>query len=191
MADFEVNKNLRRGRPRNSDMTNAFEKICDWSEESEVYSIQELYGKMVKDNDGVIYTLKSFREKLKAKYKDHFVKRSGCKGELVCFKEMTDFILRKLKEDGSETKEKIVKVAAKIIKEEIREMKFSKDFYPSIDEIRSSEKGEKWVPESLKMFMKLLVPSSLKQLTLSQCISQATRPRSVNALDPVCHRHGY
>ena len=60
-------------------------------------------------------------------------------------------------------------------------MKFSKDFYPSIDEITSSEKGQKWVPESLKMFMKLLVPSNLKQLSLSQCIVQATRPRGAIA----------
>ena len=60
-------------------------------------------------------------------------------------------------------------------------MKFSKEFYPSIDEITSSEKGEKWVPESLKMLMKLLVWSSLKQLSLSWCIFQATRPRSVIA----------
>ena len=192
MADFKLNQvggiGLR-GKPRNSDMTNAFDKICDWlenSEESEVYSIQELYDKMVKDNDGVAYTLKSFRDKLKAKYKDHvyFVKSAGCKGELVCFKEMTDYILRQLKEQGSETKEEVVKAAAKIIKEEIREMNFSKDFYPSVDEISFSKDGEKWIPESLRMFMKFLVPSRLKQLSLSQCIVQATRPRTVIAPIP-------
>ena len=73
MSDFKLNQvggSGVRGRPRNSDMTNAFDKICDWlenSEESEVYSIQELYDTMLKDNDGVAYTLKSFRDKLKAK----------------------------------------------------------------------------------------------------------------------------
>ena len=141
---------------------------------------------MVKDNDGVAYTLKSFRDKLKAKYKDHvyFVKSAGCKGELVCFKEMTDYILRQLKEQGSETKEDVVKAAAKIIKEEIRETNFSKDFYPSVDNISFSEEGEKWIPESPRMFMKFLVPSRLKQLSLSQCIVQATRPRTVIAPIP-------
>ena len=44
-----------------------------------------------------------------------------------------------------------MKAAAKIIKEEFREMKFSKDFYPSIDEITSSEKGEKWVQNQLNV----------------------------------------
>ena len=75
-----------RGRLRNSDMTNALDKICDWlenSEESEVYSIQELYDKMVKDNDGVAYTLNIFHDKLKETYKDHvyFVKSAGCQGD--------------------------------------------------------------------------------------------------------------
>ena len=189
MSDFKLNQvggSGVRGRPRNSDMTNAFDKICDCfesSKESEFYSIQELYDKMVKVNDGVAYTLKSFRDKLKAKYRDHVytVKSVGCKGELVCFKEMTGYILSQLKEQGSETKEEVVKAAAKIIKEEIREMNFSKDFYPSVDEISFSEEGEKWIPESLRMFMKFLVPSRLKQLSLSQCIVQTTRPRTVIA----------
>ena len=89
MADFKLNQvegSGVRGRPRNSDMTNALDKICDWlenSEESEVYSTQELYDKMVKDNDGVAYTLKIFHDNLKAKYKDHvyFVKSAGCQGD--------------------------------------------------------------------------------------------------------------
>ena len=51
---------------------------------------------------------------------------------------MTENILRQLKEQGSETKEEVVKAAAKIIKEEIRERNF-KDFYPSVDEISFSE----------------------------------------------------
>ena len=96
----------------------------------------------------------------------------------MCFKEMTENILRQLKEQGSETKEEVVKAAAKIIKEEIREMNF-KDFYPSVDEISFSE--ETWIPESLTMFMTFLVPSRLKQLSLSQCIVQETRPRTVIA----------
>ena len=75
----------------------------------------------------------------------------------------------------------MVKTADKIVKEEIREMNYSKEFYPSIDDIVD---GEKWVPESLKNFMALLVPSSQKQLSLSQCTIHATKPRSVIAPIP-------
>ena len=172
MAAFKLNKVGRsvRGRPEYPTMTDVFQHIRDWLEitaESEVYSVRELYDKIIKDSDGVGYCLKTFRSKLKARYKDHL----GCKGELVCFKDMADYILRNLKEEGPKTKENVVKAAAKIGKEEIREMNYSKEFYPSVDDIVD---GEKWVPESLKNFMELLVPSRQKQLSLSQCIIQAT-----------------
>ena len=101
MTNLKSNKSENsgtKGRPRNVSMTEAFENVCDWLENSaecEVHAIQELYDKMVEDNDGIAYTLNSFREKLKDRYKEHvyFVKSVGCKGELVCFKEMTDYIL--------------------------------------------------------------------------------------------------
>ena len=188
MAAFKLNKVGRsvRGRPEDPPMTDVFQHICDWLEytiESEIYSVRELYDKMIKDNDGVGYYLKTLRSKLKARYKDHvyFVQSTDCKGKLVCFKDMAGYILRNPKEEGPKTKENVVKAAAKIVKEEIREMNYSKEFYPSVDDIAD---GEKWVPESLKNFMALLVPSSQKQLNLSQCIIQATKPRSVIAPVP-------
>ena len=67
----------------------------------------------------------------------------------------------------------MVTAAAKIVKEETRLMNFSKEFYPSVDDIVDREK---WVPESLENVMAFLVPSSQKQLSLSLCIIQATRP---------------
>ena len=90
-----------RGRPEDPIKTGVFQHICDWLEntgESEVYSVRELYDKMIKDNDDVGYCLKTFRSKLKVRYKDHvyFVQSAGCKVELVCFKDMADYILRNL-----------------------------------------------------------------------------------------------
>ena len=150
MADFKLNgvgSSGTRRRPKIT--TNAFGKLCDWlenSDEIEFYSIQELHDRMVTDNDGAAYTLKSFREKSKTKYKDrvYFVKGVGYKSELVCFKETPDYTFTQLKYQGSEKKEKVVKVSAKITKEEIREMNFSKDFYLSVHEIKFSKEGEKW-----------------------------------------------
>ena len=97
MNDFKLKKGETsgtKGRPQNASMTEACEHICDWLEnyaESEVHSIQELYDKMVQNHNSAVYSLKSFREKLKSKYKEHvyFVKGAGCRGDLVCFKEMT------------------------------------------------------------------------------------------------------
>ena len=133
MATFKLNKVGRsvRARPGYSTMTDVFQHICDQLEntaESEVYSVRELYDKMIKDNDGVGYCLKTFRSKLKARYKNHvyFAQSAGCKGELVYFKDMTDYILRNLKEEGPTTKKNVVKAAAKIVKEELKKMSYSK-----------------------------------------------------------------
>ena len=93
MAAFKLNKVGRSviGRPENPIMTDMFQQTCDWLEntaESEEHSVRELFDKMIKDNDGFECCLKTFRSKLKARYKDHvyFVQSAGCKGELVCLK---------------------------------------------------------------------------------------------------------
>ena len=117
MTNFKLNKGENsgvKGRPRNVSMTEAFENVCDWLENSAecvIHAIQELYNNIVEASGGAAYTLKSFREKLKDRYKEHvyFVKSAGCKGELVCFKEMTGYILGELKEQCSNTKEKVVR----------------------------------------------------------------------------------
>ena len=76
MPAFKLNKFGRsvRGRLEDPIMTDVFQHISGWLEkvaESEVYSVRELHNKMIKDNDGVGYCLKTFRSKLKARYKDH------------------------------------------------------------------------------------------------------------------------
>lgn len=76
MAEFRLNKENHRpaaGRPVNTEMVEAFEKLCDLLENSmdcEIYSVQELYEKMLEFNTNA-YSLKSFCEKLKEQYKEH------------------------------------------------------------------------------------------------------------------------
>ena len=186
MTNFKLNKDENsgtKGRPRNVSMTKAFENVCDWLENStecQIHAIQELHDNMVEDSGGVAYTLKSFREKLKDRYNEHvyFVKLAGCKGESLCFKEMTDYFLWELKDQGSDKKGKVVKTAPKIVKEEIRQINFSKDHYPGVGEI---EESEKWIPDSLQLFMKVIVPTGLKKVSLIQCIVQAARARTIIA----------
>ena len=112
MADFKLNdpndpnSDVSRRRPPNKSYFDAFKRFCVWLEDygkSEVYSVRELHQKNAQLNDGVGYCLKSFQKKLKSHYKDHvyFVKKSGCKGELVCFNNMVHFILRDLKGKGT------------------------------------------------------------------------------------------
>ena len=41
------------------------------------------------------------------------------------------------------------------------------------------------VPESLQLILTHIVPSTLKQVSIGQCITQAARPRSV--MYPICN----
>ena len=178
---LKTSDNKPKGRPRNVEMTESFDKVCDWLErfgDTEVYSVNELHEKMAKESDNY-YSVKTFRGNLKEMYGDHvyFVQISGCRGELVCLKKMSDYILRKFKEDGHESKEDVIRVAAKLIKEDIREAKYMKEFYPTIESILNTEKTS-LVPNSLQILMKYLISSDLKRESISQCIVQAAKPRS-------------
>ena len=90
------------GRPISQLKNDAFEKLCEWFEfegNLDVYSLPELYAKMGEDSTD-IYSMKSFREKLKTRYNDHvyFVDASGSNPEMIGFKNISDFILRNMKE---------------------------------------------------------------------------------------------
>ena len=133
MAEFclnEKNVHVSVGRPADKDMVEAFEQFCDYFESAldcEAYSITELYQKISEFNKNC-YSLRSFREKLKHRYKDYiyFVKGEGRQSELVCFKNMADYFLREMKKNPS-TKENVLISAAKIIKADIRNLNLSKN----------------------------------------------------------------
>jgi len=78
--------------------------------------------------------------------------------------------------------ERIVKAAAKLIAAQIREMESNVDVYPEINE----NTGEsQFIPKLLKVFMKILVASKLKQNSIGECIVQAARPRTILAPIPL------
>jgi len=160
------------GRPADKEMAEAFEKFYDHFENSmdcEIYSVKELPEKMLRFNKNG-YSLKSFREKLKSRFKEHVYYVKVNNSELVCFDNMTDYILREMKEKFS-TKESVLTAAAKIIKVDIfshiqlsyvRELNVEKSKYPNEQEIADIDKGRReWVPESLDRFMRQLVNSTL------------------------------
>ena len=92
---------------------------------------------------------------------------------------MASYILYKLKIKSEETKEDIAIAAAKIIKAELRELDKTGNMYPTIDEISNIESNKEWVPDSLQLLLQHLVPTTLKQISIGQCNTQASRPRSI------------
>ena len=174
----------KKGRPLDKDMATAFDKLCSWLEEEsdcELYTIKELGQEMEKlVGHNRIYSEKSLREKLNDRYKEHiyFTELPG-RVNVVCFRDMASYFLYQMKKKTQETKKDIITAAAKIIKAEIRELNKPTDTYPTIYDIENIEKNKEWVPESLQLLLTHIIPSTLKQVSIGQCITQAARPRSV------------
>ena len=80
--------------------------------------------------------------------------------------------------------ERIVLTAARLIREEIRNISFAAKNYPDADDIKESiSEKSKWKPPLLNIFLSSLITNEIKKSSLSQCIIKAAKPRS--ALPPI------
>lgn len=191
MVNFRLTSSTenKKGRPNNHIMTDNFEKICNWLEQDsdcELYTLGELYDKMIHLSEGSpCYSKKSLKRKLVECYGDHisFAQQPG-QPDLICFRNFSWFIMNEFKKIQMQTPLDIIDAAAKIIKNDIRNMPCTKKEYPIINKMDDLDYGKKWVPESLLVFLKHLVPSPLKQISIGQSITQCSRPRSMIAPIP-------
>ena len=71
--------------------------------------------------------------------------------------------------------------AVDIIKNEIINMKFNIDFYPTPSEIADLKGDAEWIPYSLYTILQALIPSELTSVSIGESIVQASRSRSVIA----------
>ena len=77
--------------------------------------------------------------------------------------------------DKDSVTEKIVKDAARLIASEIRQMAYTTSEYPTVDEMSVCNDV---LPPLLRLFIKSLVRSEVKQSSLGQALIQASRPQS-------------
>ena len=90
----------------------------------------------------------------------------------------------KYKDKNDSINDKITRtllIVVDIIKDEIRNMKFNNDFYPTRTEIADLNGGAEWIPDSLYAVLRALIPSELKSISIGQSIVQASKSRSVIA----------
>ena len=142
-----------KGRPVAECKVEAYEKFCEWFKQElesncEIYTIHELYSKMLEQASGEVYCVKTFRDKIKKCFNNQLYFRPGC--DSVVFRNINLCILKNMK---TQSKDSVIAAAAKLIKEDIRRIEISPDFYPNDCEIWNEEEGSKWVPESLQSFM--------------------------------------
>ena len=95
---------------------------------------------------------------------------------------MADYIINEKykdkKDNVQDETERIIKAAANLIKAEIKEQNYDSDVYPTANDIKHLN----WIPDNLRLFLKNLINSELKQESLGQCIIKATNWFSIPPL---------
>ncbi|ESO85472.1 hypothetical protein LOTGIDRAFT_154963 [Lottia gigantea] len=178
------------GRPVNQTMHRWFLRLCEWLENSsevELYTVDDLMAKMEEIAGGEeTYTSRTLREKLIQRYDEHvfFAKIGGGQKDVLCFRNMADYIVhRKWHDEKIENREaeirRIIITCARLVKEEIREREYSRDYYPSLNDIRDVEKGREFLTPCLQLLMEHLIPCSLRRDCIGQMITQAAKPKTV------------
>lgn len=164
----------KRGRPINSAAEAAFQMLCTTLEqecENDLYTLEELHSMMTEMAHGEesfdVYGRDYFKELLVERYGAHinFASRHG-RDDVVGFSKFCDLLLHnkyfadRSEGEGSES-ERLVKKAAGLIKAEIREHCYNRDFYPTTEDVTGD--GTKFVPSLLKVFLSEIMKSSTKR----------------------------
>ena len=133
---------------------------------------------------GETYTVKTLKTKLKEHYKDYiyFAELDG-KPDIVSFADTNKYIIsskwyEERKESIDDEAIRIIKMAAKLIRADIRDSQYDASIYPSTDTINDVGKGKEWLPARLQCFLEEIIPSEVKQVSIGQCIVRAAMPRS-------------
>lgn len=185
----------KRGRPRDTEQTEAFLKVAAYIEENddEQTTINNLIEKMsdyLVGTDNIPYHFTYMKEQLKEHFGDEIViSEINGKQNVVTLRKKASAILhefynqKKLEDAGAE-KMRIIGTAAKLIKTDIQSVTQSKETYASMHELSSVEEAISFLPDSLRLLLHNLFPSQgqrVKLASLGHSIMQATRPRTILA----------
>ena len=133
------------------------------------------------DIDVSIYSEKMLKQKLIEQYGEsiNFSEKAGTRNVITNVEEIIDekWYQNRCVNIQDEA-DRIIKAAAQIIFGEINSKNYNTDLYPSTDDIRDLEKGKEWLPRTLQIFLRTLIKSEIKQVSIGQCILRATMSRS-------------
>ena len=138
--------------------------------ETEIHTVTQFRDKMRKYvcDDGCgdgLHCTKYIKQLLKEHYKENIIicSKGPRKDDLISFHDMAAYLIKvKYKDKNDTTNDKIKRrllTAVDIIKDEIRNMKFNNDFYPTPTEIAGLKRGAEWIPDSLYTILRVLIPS--------------------------------
>lgn len=165
-TDTQESKRVKLGRPFADERTAAFLEVVKYLEENddEQITINDLIDLMQQklahsEHEGYGYT------HMKTRLQEHFGEKIiyteiNGKPNVVTLRTTARVVLQDYYEtqqkqtNTSEEKIKLVQAAAKLIKQDIKDMLLSYESYPAIDDIESQEAGVRFLPDTLRMLLK-------------------------------------
>ena len=189
-------KRPRQGRPVDTGKATAFLKVVKFLEENdeEQVTITDLVNKMqeyLQGSEEQAYSAVYMKAKLKEHFGDKIVVTNlHKKANVVTFHHTVSSIIsefyRQPKKEFSEAEKarRIVETAAKLLKSDIKNLDVSSYNFPSSDQMSSIEKNLEFIPDLLRLFLRILFVGKdveLQIASVGQAIVQATRPRVISA----------
>lgn len=182
--------NLPTGRPIEGMKHGNFEKACIVMEnDMELYTVNEFHKLMLEianENDSDVYSLRMVQSKLTQKYGSSLtlITRQG-KSNIIMLDRVSSILseewYKQKKDSQQDESERIVKTAAQLIRNAMKQFEHDTDSYPTADDVKCSE--SKFVPQLLNVFIQELVKSPKKQISMAQILFSAAHPRTIMPLN--------
>ena len=139
-----------------------------------------------KESEIDVYSGRITHSTLKDRYSDALTLVTRQDRSNVILLDKVNIILRKnwyaqKKSNVKEESERVVKAAAQLIKNAIKQFEQRTESYPTVEDITSPE--SEFVTVLLKVFIKELVKSPINQTTIMQTLFSSARPHSVTPLN--------
>ena len=189
-------KIAKKGRPQLEERNDAFMKVVEYimTNDDEITTLSDLVSIMECHLKEINSDLDAYTPRyMKGRLIEHFGTRisiSNAFGTLnvVVLREtaeniLHDFYKETKRSDVEEEKDRIIKAAVKLIKNDIKLMPSNTDVFPNSDYLNTTSATE-YLPKSVKLMLQLLVSGkdvTLKICSLGQALVQAARPRSIIA----------
>eukprot|EP00794_Sanderia_malayensis_P001614 gene1614-1785_t len=188
-------KKNKSSRPQDEVKAQAFQGVAGFLAENDneqitINDLIELMDEYLKESECTAYG----HTHMKAKLKQHFsnqilVTEINEKSNVVTLRSTAEALLQDFhdcqKKDPEMEKMHIIRTAAKFIKNDIKLVETSNEYYPPTDEIKNPQKCLSFLPESLKAFLGEIVTGKdvqLKLASIGQGIMQTSQPRVLLAL---------
>ena len=190
----EEDSQAKRGRPRDSAQIDAFLKVASYLQENddEQTTINDLIEKLkeyLEDTDYGPYGFTYMKDQLKRFGDKIIITEISGKTNVVTLRStastiLHDFYGQNREEDSSADKLRLIAAAAELLKNDIKSVSHTKDYYASCSALSSVEEAISFLPDSLILMLKTMFPSKdgqVKVASLGQAVMQATRPRTMLA----------